>query len=135
MRNVSVLCVLIVIVSACSTLTNLREELNNTVIAYNDLLRWGEFNKAKHFADESVRQEFEARAKATKNVKIADYRILDADFEAEKGEQTVEVEFDYYISPAYLVKTLVDKQKWSYVFMGKEKKKQWRLMTPLPEFK
>jgi hypothetical protein len=114
---------------------NLREELNDTVIAYNDLLRWGEFNKAKNFADESVRQEFEARAKATKNLKIADYRILDAAFEAEKGEQIVEVEFYYYISPAYLVKTLVDKQEWSYVPVGKEKKKQWRLMTPLPEFK
>lgn len=135
MRNVLVLCVLIVIVSACSTLTSLREELDDTVMAYNDLLRWGEFNKAKNFADVSVRQEFEARAKATKNVKIADYRILGTDFEAEKGEQIVEVEFDYYISPAYLVKTLVDQQKWSYVSIGKEKKKQWRLMTPLPEFK
>ena len=135
MRNVLVLCVLIVIVSACSTLTSLREELDDTVMAYNDLLRWGEFNKAKIFADVSVRQEFEARAKATKNVKIADYRILGTAFEAEKGEQIVEVEFDYYISPAYLVKTLVDQQKWSYVSIGKEKKKQWRLMTPLPEFK
>jgi hypothetical protein len=135
MRNVLVLCVLIVIVSACSTLTSLREELDDTVMAYNDLLRWGEFNKAKNFADESVRQEFEAKAKATKNIKIADYRILDAYFEAEKGEQIVEVEFDYYISPAYLVKTLVDKQKWSYISIGKENKKQWRLMTPLPEFK
>jgi hypothetical protein len=135
MRKVLFLCILIAIVSACSTLTNLREDLDNTVIAYNDLLRWNELNKAKYFVDESLRQEFEARTKAAKNVKIADYRILDADFKAEEGEQMVKVEFDYYISPAYVVKTLIDKQKWSYVYIEKEKKKHWRLMSPLPEFK
>jgi len=135
MRNVLLLCVLLAIVSACSTLKGFREELKDTVIAYNDFLRWNEFNKAKNFVDESLRQEFEAKVKAAKNVKIADYRILNADFEAEKGEQIVEVEFDYYISPVYLVKTLVDKQKWSYVYIQKEKKKRWRLITPLPEFR
>jgi hypothetical protein len=135
MRNVLFLCVSIAIVSACSTLTNLREDLDDTVIAYNDLLRWNEFNKAKYFVDESLRHEFEARAKAAKNAKIVDYRIVDADFKAKEGEQMVEVEFDYYISPAYMVKTLIDKQKWSYVYIEKEKKKHWRLMTLLPEFK
>ena len=135
MRTVLLLCISVAIVSACSTLSGLREDLKDTVVAYNDSIRWGQFNKAEHFVYDSVRQEFEARTKAAKNVKIADYRILSTDFEVDKGEQTVEVEFDYYISPVYQVKTLVDEQKWSYVFVEREKKKQWRLMTPLPEFK
>jgi hypothetical protein len=135
MRNVLLLCVSLAIVSACSSLKSFREELNDTVVAYNDFLRWNEFNKAKHFVDESVRQEFEARVQAAKNVKIAEYRILNTDFEPEKGEQTVEVEFDYYTSPTYLVKTLMDKQKWSYVYVEKEKEKRWRLMTPIPDFR
>jgi hypothetical protein len=114
-----------------------REDLQKTVISYNDLLRWGEFNKAKLFTDDSFREEFEARAKAAKekNVKVADYRILSTDFEAEKDEQIIEVEFDYYTSPTYLLKTLLDKQRWSFVYVKEEKKKHWRLMTPLPEFK
>jgi len=135
MRNVLLLCVSLAIVSACSSLKSFREELKDTVVAYNDLLRWGEFNKAKHFVDESVWQEFEARAQAAKNVKIADYRILNADFEAVKGEQIVEVEFDYYTSPTYLVKTLIDKQKWSYIYVEKEKEERWCLMTPIPDFR
>jgi hypothetical protein len=134
-RNVLLLCVSLAIVSACSSLKSFREELKDNVIAYNDSLRWGEFNKAKNFLDESVRQEFEARVQAAKNVKIADYRILNTDFEPEKGEQIVEVEFDYYISPTYLVKTLIDKQKWSYIYVEKEKEKRWRLMTPIPDFR
>jgi len=134
-RNALLLCILLAIISACSALKNLREDLKETVIAYNDSVRWSQFGKAEHFVDDSIRQEFEARVKATKNVKIADYRILNTDFEADKGEQIVEVEFDYYISPVFQVKTLVDEQKWSYVFVESEKAKQWRLMTPLPEFK
>jgi hypothetical protein len=134
-RNVLLLCVSLAIVSTCSSLKNFREELKDTVVAYNDLLRWGEFNKAKHFVDASVRQEFEARAQAAKNVKIADYRILNADFETGEGEQIVEVEFDYYTSPTYLIKTLIDKQKWSYIYVEKEKEKRWRLMTPIPDFR
>jgi hypothetical protein len=90
---------------------------------------------ARNFVDQSQREEFEARAKTAKNVKIVDYRIVNADFEADRGEQIVEVEFDYYISPAYIVKTIIDEQKWSYVSTEKEKKKQWRLITTLPEFR
>ena len=135
MRNILFICVLSVIISACSTLTSLREDLDDTVIAYNDLLRRGEFSRAKNFVDQSQKEDFEARAKAAKNVKIVDYRIVNADFEAARGEQIVEVEFDYYISPAYIVKTIIDEQKWSYVSTEKEKKKQWRLITTLPEFR
>lgn len=135
MRNVLVLCVFITIVSACSTLSSLRGDLDDTVIAYNDLLRGSEYNKAKYFVSEFIQQDFEARAKAAKDVKITDYRIVNADFKVERSEQIVEVEFDYYLSPVCLVKTLVDKQKWSYVYGVQEKKKRWRLMTTLPEFK
>ena len=135
MRNILLICVLSVIISACSTLTSLREDLDDTVIAYNDLLRRGEFSRAKNFVDQSQKEDFEARAKIAKNVKIVDYHIVNADFEAARGEQIVEVEFDYYISPVYMVKTLIDKQKWSYVSIEKEKKKRWRLITTLPEFK
>src|SRR4030043_1221030 len=135
MRNILFICVISVIISACSTLTSLREDLDDTVIAYNDLLRRGEFSRAKNFVDQPQKEDFEARAKAAKNVKIVDYRIVNADFEAARGEQIVEVEFDYYISPAYIVKTIIDEQKWSYVSIEKEKKKQWRLITTLPEFR
>ena len=135
MRNILFICVISVIISACSTLTSIREDLDNTVITYNDLLRRGEFSRAKNFVDQSQKEDFEARAKAAKDVKIVDYRIVNADFEADRGEQIVEVEFDYYISPAYIVKTIIDEQKWSYVSTEKEKKKQWRLITTLPEFR
>jgi len=138
MRTLLVLLLSILILTACiDRLKILREDLQNTVGEYNDLLRWGEFNKAKLFTDDSIREEFEARAKAAKarNIKLADYRTVSTDFKAEKGEQIVEVEFDYYTSPTYLLKTLLDKQRWSFVYIKEEKKKRWRLMTPLPEFK
>jgi len=127
-----------IVLTACiDAFKPFREDLQETVIAYNDLLRWNEFNKAKLFTDDSIRKEFEVRAKAAKarNLKVADYRIVSADFVAEREEKIIEVEFDYYTSPSYLLKTLLDKQRWSLIYMKEEKKYRWRLMTPLPEFK
>jgi len=127
-----------IVFTACiDAFKRFREDLQETVIAYNDLLRWNEFNKAKLFTDDSIRKEFEAGAKALKarNLKVADYRIVSADFVAEREEKIIEVEFDYYTSPSYLLKTLLDKQRWSLIYMKEEKKYRWRLMTPLPEFK
>jgi len=136
MRTLIVFLLSIVVLTACfDRLKVFREDLQNTVTEYNDLLRWGEFNKAKLYTDTSIREEFEASAKNAKNVKIVDYRVLSTDFEAEKGEQIVEVEFDYYTSLTNVVKTSLDKQKWSFVYVKEEKKKRWRLMSPLPEFK
>lgn len=139
MRILLVLLLSIMVLTACinRALEAFRKDLQSIVIEYNYFLRWNEFNKAKFYTDSSIREEFEDRAKAAKdkNVKVVDYRILSTDFEAEKGEQIVEVEFDYYTSPTYLLKTLLDKQRWSFVYIKEEKKKQWRLMTPLPEFK
>jgi hypothetical protein len=137
MRTLLVLLLSFGVLTACvdRALNALREDLQNTVIEYNDLLRWGEFNKAKLYTDSSIREKFGASAKAAKNVKIVDYRVLSTDFEVEKGEQIVEVELDYYTFQTNVVKTSLDKQRWSFVYVKEEKKKRWRLMTPLPEFK
>ncbi|MFH1701799.1 MAG: hypothetical protein ABIB41_00020 [Nitrospirota bacterium] len=66
---------------------------------------------------------------------MANYLIVSTDLEYERDEKIIEVEFDYYTSPTYLLKTLLDKQRWSLVYIKEEKKNRWKLMTPLPEFK
>jgi uncharacterized protein YcfL len=116
-------------------LRSVTDDLQSTVREYNDLLKQNELDKAELFTVESVREEFEARAKAAKNVKVTDYRILRTDFETLKGEEMVEVKFDYYIPPSATLRTVLDEQKWSFVYAKDEKRKVWRLMSPLPEFK
>ena len=116
-------------------LTDVREDLYNTIKEYNDLVRLKEFDKAKRFATEPIWEEFEGRAKAARDVKIAEYRFLSREFITTTGMEIVKVEFDYYISPSTQKKTLIDNQTWTFLYEKEEGRKRWRLTTPLPEFK
>ena len=131
------LLLLVALFTACAgeALKSTREDLLSSITGYNDLLRRGEFDKAKSFVVESKQAEFDARAKAAQGVKVAEYRLMRTDFETEKGEEIIDVELKYTISPGSEVKTLIDKQKWSFVYVKEEKKKRWRLFSALPEFK
>ncbi len=108
------------------------DELDKNVGEYNDLLRSNQFDKARLYATESLWEEFDTRAK---DVNIIDYRILSENIELGKGAVTAKVEIDYTIPPSNEVKTVLNNQSWSYMYSKKEGKKNWRLMTPLPEFK
>ena len=137
MKRLLVLSLMIFLVSACSSykaLDSVREDLHNYVKEYNDLVRQNEFEKAKLLTNESVREEFDMRAQAARNVKVVDYHILSTDYQTEKGEEIVSVRFDYS-TPSGMLKSVVDEQLWSFVYVKSDQRKRWRLMTPLPEFK
>ena len=109
--------------------------LYNTIKEYNDLVSLKEFDKAKHFVAESTWGDFEVRTRAAGPVKIVGYRILSREFSTMTGKETVNVEFEYSISPSTQKKTFIDNQSWSFLYEKEEGKKRWRLTTPLPEFK
>ncbi len=108
------------------------DELFKDVREYNNLLRSNQPDKARLYATESLWEGFDTRAK---DVNIIDYRILSENVELGKGAVTAKVEIDYTIPPSNDVRTVLDNQYWSYVYSKKAGKKNWRLMTPLPEFK
>jgi len=138
MKTFLVLLLFVVFFTACASekaLESLREDLKSAVTEYNDLLRGNEFDKAKSFVYESKRDEFEAKVKAARGLKVVRYSILRTDYETGKGEEIVDVELTYTTSAGSQVKTLIDKQKWSFVYVKEEKRKRWRLLSPLPEFK
>src|SRR5262245_26576246 len=129
--------VLILCVYACASYNALvatREDLNNSVKEYNDLIGQNDFEKAKLFAVDAVRQEFAARMEAAKNIRVAGYRISNIDYEEVKGAEIVKVQFDYYLPASNALKTLVDEQVWSFVYVKEEGRKRWKLMTPFPDF-
>jgi len=137
MKKLLAIPVLILCVCACTSYNALvadRDELNNSVKEYNDLIRQNDFGKAKSFAADAVKQEFAARAEAAKNVRVTGYRILNTDYEDFKGAQIVKVQFDYSLPPSNTLKTLVDEQLWSFVYVKEEGRKRWKLMTPFPDF-
>ena len=129
---------IVIVLTACasSALRGVLDDFDRSVKEYNNLLASGKFEQAESFVTESHREDFNARAKAVRNVHIIDYQILSINDEIElKGAATANVQFNYTVPPDNKVKTLVDNQNWSYVYVKEEGRKRWRLMTLLPEFK
>lgn len=139
MKIVFIALSIVISLSACASydaLSGVRDEYEMSIREYNNLLRSEEFEQAGRFVVDSLREEFDAKAKAARNVQVTDYQISSVDSEIElKGAAIVTVQINYTIPPSSEVKTLVDSQNWSYVYVKGEGRKRWRLMTLLPEFK
>jgi hypothetical protein len=121
-----------VTLSSCSTYST-RGELDETARAYSIVVRWKQFETADLFAASSIRDEFEKRVKAAKEVEVMDYEIIDVEYDEAKKKATVNAKISYSTRSSNRVRSLVDKQIWMY----EEQKgsKGWRLTTLLPEFK
>ena len=138
LQKILLIAVIPLLLNGCSTFkdiknANIGTEFTQSAKGYRNLLRWQEFDTAAiAFVDEPLRDEFQKRIEALKDVKMADYRVKSLECMPEKGEATVKVEFDYYTPPSMKLKTAEDVQKW--IYREGNGKKQWRLTTLLPEF-
>jgi hypothetical protein len=129
---------IVIALTACasSPLRAVLDDFDRSIKEYNNLLASGKFEQAGIFVTESRREAFNTRAKAARNVHIIDYQILNINDEIElKGAATANVRFNYTVPPNSEIKTIVDSQNWSYVYVKEDGRKRWRLMTLLPEFK
>jgi hypothetical protein len=129
----SLLWALVICVTLIACTKSIRGEFEASLDQYGELVRKGKMDLASSFTTDALWDEFSARARAAKNVRVVDYRVGRVKFDEQKGEAEVKVEIDYYTFAAYRLRTLVDTQKWAYVDEGG--KKQWRLVSLLPEFK
>ncbi|MCL5022656.1 MAG: hypothetical protein M1497_04700 [Nitrospirae bacterium] len=116
---------------ACSH--NIRGELEENVEQYGQLIRTHKMDLAGSFTTGAVLDAYMERVREAKNMRIIDYRIAGIKYDEQKGEAEVQAEIDYYTFSSYRLKTLVDVQKWAYV--EEKGKKQWRLVSLLPEFR
>ena len=111
----------------------IHREFDESLDAYNESLRWHEWDKASLYAADSIREEFNARVASAKNVRVVDYRIVSRTYHEGKGEAIIEVEIDYYNVLSQRVKTLRYIQKWEY--LEEKGTKRWKVVSPLPEFR
>ena len=121
-----------VAVCSCSTY-NLRGNLDESARAYGVAVRWKNFEKAELFVASSIRDQFDKRAKDAKDVEVLDFEIIAVDNDEASKKATVNAKITYSMRSSNRVRTLIDKQVWSYE--DPKGSKQWRLMTLLPEFK
>lgn len=121
--------------AACVHDTGIREEFEKSTKDYNRMLRWQEISRAvATYGDPDLRVGFISAADAIRKrgVAITDYRILTTECLPEEKTGEVVAEFDYYILPSNLVKSLTYTQEWAYHTTGAGK--GWKVKTPLPAF-
>lgn len=125
---------LAVLLAGCRNPYLVAQRFEDSSRKYGQMVRWHEYEEAcATFAAPSIREDCLTRAKASEGVSMADYRIQGTDVDREKGTATVRAEIDYYVLPSARLKTVEDLQQWRYETVdGSE---EWRIVTPLPEFK
>ncbi len=130
----TVLCIVCLMLTACATSQiELSDGFEQSVKAYNRLLRWHEMESAGiTYIDPEIRDEYLKQAETLKKrgLSVTDYRILSSRYLPEKKAGDVMTEFDYYILPSNRVKTISYRQDWIFL----ENSKSWKLKSGLPVF-
>ena len=90
MRNIIAALAIALALTSCSH--NLREEFDTSLSKYNNLLSRNELGSANLFAANSIKEEFNTRAAALKDVRIVDYKIVNVKYAEEKHRASVDVE-------------------------------------------
>ena len=126
------------LITAACTASNhagIREEFEKSYKSYNRMLRWDEVAAAGMvYMEPEGRDEYikSAAEMKKKTVAIADYRILTAECQADKGIGEVVTDFDYYVMPSNRIKTLTYQQSWVYREINGSK--SWKIKSALPHF-
>ena len=132
MRNLLFLLLIAINLVSCATAQS-RDAFDMSLEKYNQLVRWGDLDRAALFSTTSVSEEFRERAKAAGNVKITDYQVIDVKYDEKKLEASAVVTYSYYILTSGLVTKVTDNQKW--VFVDEGGVKAWRLTSLPPQFR
>ncbi len=117
---------------SCAT-AQTREALDSSLEKYNQLVRWGDFERAMIFSSGSVSQEFGERVKAARDVRITDFQIIDVKYDEKGQKASAVVIFNYYLSTSGKLTKVTDHQQWGYLDEGGVR--AWRLTSLLPEFR
>ncbi|MGD8521902.1 MAG: hypothetical protein PVF56_12215 [Desulfobacterales bacterium] len=131
--RVSALIILALLVSGCGTMEQFRkmEQLSEMTQAYEQAIRWSEFDYATVFLEPSERDANPSDESFYKRIKVTDYKTKKTAFSDDETQAIQIVEISYYKIDNMIVKSFSDHQLWEW----HTKDKRWYLKSGLPEFK
>ena len=123
----------VLLISGCGTLAQQRkmEQLNQTTRAYEQAIRWSEFDYAMIFLQPSEREANPPDESFYKRIKVTDYKIKKTAFTDDETQAIQIVEISYYKTDNMIVKSFSDHQLWQWDTTDK----RWYLKSGLPDFK
>jgi hypothetical protein len=129
MRNPVILALLVLVLGACSTLSEKQRsaDLNSALFHYNEAIRWGDFAAAGKFRRPQDGPAGPLRA-GTDPVRVTASGIGQVDLAEDKRSADVTMAISYYRDSGLQVKTVTDRQHWVY----DADRKAWFITTPVP---
>ena len=104
-----------ILLPACkgASLSSRQTSLNETVVNYNDMFRWRDYESASEYAIPSIREDFMAAAESWKrDLNVTDYEINKITLEQSGKEATVVVTRSFYKTPSVTVQRQEIRQRW-----------------------
>ena len=118
---------LLLLLGGCASDNKKTRSFESTIRAYEQVIRWGDLEKANEFLKEPA--EFSAeRHERLKNIQVNGYRVLSRTMTKDGVDQVVEIK--YTRDASVVVRTITDAQKWIY----DEEDERWYLASKVPEF-
>lgn len=124
---------LVVFAASCGAKYAAQTRLDETLLWYRTALERGDVEATGMLAADSIAPEYLQRARAAKDVRIVECRVLKVDYVEAAGEAEVTLEIEYYSLETLKARKIREVQKWVYV--GDKSSAPWKLTTVLPRLK
>lgn len=99
------------------------EKLQESVLRYNDAMRWRRFEVASEYLPTAKREDFMDRQREQADrIRILEYDIDDVHQTVPNEKAEVVVKVKWLVSPSNIVQTIRVRQNWDYTA-----EKQWQL--------
>jgi hypothetical protein len=131
MRKLLIIAAVALALVACSK--NLQKNFDSAFESYNDALTSNDLRATIPFVAEKAMAEYLKSYDSAKNARIFTARVLKKTVDDTNRTARVDIELDYYMLNANKVKSLRYTQKWASI--QENKNEDWKLLTPLPEFR
>jgi len=116
--------------TACASMSNRMDLLEQSQRAYESALRWGHFDLA--YAMHREADQHAAPAPATlANYRVTSYQVLSRSVAQDNASAEQTIELRYYNTDYLQERTLTAKQHWVYDAV----QNRWLIASPIPVFK
>jgi hypothetical protein len=125
--------IFMLLISGCGSITGYRkmEQLNETMQAYEQVIRWSEFDYAMIFLEPSEREANPPDESLYKRIRVTAYKIKKTALSDDEMQAVQVAEISYYKIDNVTLKSFSDHQLWEW----DTKDKRWYLKSGLPDFK
>lgn len=128
MKNCPTVLVLIVLIAVFGCASDKKKnDLDVTLRFYERSIKWGSYRDAQSLSDTPVAQE---RLDQYKDIKVISYEVLRQEVTGDFDQLSQVVEIKFYHQDQGTIKTVRDKQVWTF----DDDRDVWVLQTGLPDF-